>query len=105
MHNRVTRRTLVIFAALLFVSAVACIGDGRLVIVANDTGRSITLFIDESAITDIPPGGTAKVGTGHGTGTWEARDPSGNVLYRRTLTWEDLADGNWHVSITDSRAS
>lgn len=86
-------------AGLVFVSA--C-DPGHEITFKNNTSTTIAIFFEGRQQGSVNPG-ESKVLT-HleygGVHTWEARDEQGHVVYHANLSWSDIRDLNWTITIT-----
>jgi hypothetical protein len=92
--------TVLVFGAVVGL----CEEGGGNVEISNNTKSMVTIYFDNQPTipsTSIPPGGTSGVGTimSAWPSTITAKDPSGNVVFSRRYTWDEIKNVGWRVVI------
>jgi len=96
--------TLLVLALAAFFSS-AC-DPGHAVTYDNRTDGAITILIDgqvEASLRSMEKKTFGLIEFSHAT--FEARDATGRVLYRETLTWAELKERGWKIIITEAAQS
>ena len=102
MLKRTLSVGLLVAAVLLAFLGVAC-DPGHSVTYENRTDESIDFFIDGSFAASIDPQDERTFSKiEFDVATFEARDSTGELVYRKTFTWEELEEAGWRVVVEPS---
>jgi hypothetical protein len=95
------RLFLAVLAISVLVITTGC-DPGHEITFKNETSAAVTIFFDGREQGSVG-GGQAGILTHleySGRHTWEAKDPSGHVLYHAALRWADIRGQNWIITIS-----